>query len=131
MSTTKARVLDVGNCDPDHGMIRKMLMENFDLELDRVMFVDEAVDRMKEKTYALVLFNRLIFADGSEGIELVHRAKANGMTNTPLMMVSNFDDAQEACVTIGGVRGFGKKAIFEPETMEQLSQYLPAKNTDS
>ena len=105
-----------------------MLIEHFDVDVDRVMFVDEALERMRETPYDLVLFNRLIFADRSEGIELVHRARSDTALNkAPLMMVSNFDNAQDACVAAGGVQGFGKKAVFEPETAELLSQYLARK----
>ena len=47
MQPDRARVLDVGNCDPDHAMIRSMLERHFEVEIDRVMFVAEAVDAMR------------------------------------------------------------------------------------
>lgn len=121
-----ASVLDVGNCDPDHGMVKQMLSENFDARLDRVMFVDDALARMRENRYDLVLFNRLIFEDGSEGIELLKRAKADpALQGVPIMMISNFEDAHAASVAAGGVPGFGKKAVFATSTIELLSTYLP------
>ena len=123
-----AAVLDVGNCDPDHGMIRRMLTQHFDVEIDRVMFVDDALARMRERAYDLVMFNRLIFDDGSEGLELVSRAKTEtGIKPAPIMMISNFDEAQSACEAAGGVRGFGKKAVGDKATVEHLSKYLPRK----
>jgi len=128
MPETEARLLDVGNCDPDHGMIRRMLLEHFAVTLDRVMFVDQALAKMRERPYDLVLFNRLIFEDGSEGIELLRRAKADpALRDTPIMMISNFPDAQRACVAAGGERGFGKAAIDDPATIELLAGYLPRK----
>ncbi|HKQ49239.1 MAG TPA: hypothetical protein VJZ71_14300 [Phycisphaerae bacterium] len=124
-----ASVLDVGNCDPDHGTIQQMLRENFDVRIDRVMFVDDALARMREQQYDLVLFNRLIFEDGSEGIELLKRAKSDPeLKDTPIMMISNFDDAQAAGVAAGGEPGFGKKSVFATSTIERLSKYLPMKN---
>lgn len=130
MATPKPQVLDVGNCDPDHGMIRAMLMENFDVDVDRVMFVDEALQRMKERTYALVLFNRLVFADGSEGLQLLRKAKRDlALTGTPIMMVSNYEDAQAASVEAGAEPGFGKKAVGSPDTLRLLARYLPPKNS--
>jgi CheY-like chemotaxis protein len=124
--TTTARLLDVGNCDPDHAMIRGMLEKNFSVEIDRVMFVDEAIERMRGTAYDLVLFNRLTFADGSEAIELLKRAKGDpALKQTPIMMISNFEKAQSASKALGGVPGFGKAAVSESETIELLAKYLP------
>lgn len=124
----EARVLDVGNCDPDHGMISSMLRDHFDVVIDRVMFVDEAIQLLREKTYDLVLFNRLVFADSSPGIELLKRAKVEPETaETPMMMVSNFAEAQASSIASGGAPGFGKAAVNDPKTVELLSRYLPKK----
>lgn len=124
-----ANVLDVGNCNPDHAMIKQMLSENFDIRLDRVMFVTEALAKMRETRYDLVLFNRLIFEDGSEGIELLKKAKSDpALKAVPIMMISNFEDAQAASVAAGGEPGFGKKSVFAAATAERLSKYLPRKN---
>ncbi len=124
-----AKVLDVGNCDPDHGMIRQMLREHFDVNIDRVMFVEDALAKMRENGYDLVTFNRLIFEDGSEGIELLKKAKSDpALKALPIMMISNFDNAQAASVAAGGEPGFGKKSVFAATTVELLSKYLPRKN---
>src|SRR5262245_5870920 len=102
MATQPARLLDVGNCNPDHSMIRQMLTENFEVTIDRVMFVDEAMEKLNSNRYDLVLFNRLVFDDGSEGIELLRRAKAeSNLANTPMMMISNFPEAQAASQAAG------------------------------
>ncbi|GJQ26464.1 MAG: hypothetical protein HBSAPP02_14960 [Phycisphaerae bacterium] len=120
-----SRVLDVGNCDPDHGMIRGMLERNFRVAIDRVMFVDEAIEKMRSNQYDLVLFNRLIFEDGSEGIDLLHRAKSDpAVKRAPMMMISNFEKAQAKSVAAGGVMGFGKAVVDSPGTVALLSQYL-------
>lgn len=128
MPSNEASVLDVGNCNPDHGMIQQLLTEHFNVQIDRVMFVDDALARMQEQSYALVLFNRLIFDGGSEGIDLLHRAKADAsLAKTPLMMISNFAKAQDTAVAAGAERGFGKSALSDPQTVELLAQYLPKK----
>ncbi len=125
----EAAVLDVGNCDPDHSTLNRMLTQHFDVRVDRVMFVDEAIRKLESNQYALVLFNRLIFADGSPGIALLEQAKTNGTsTKTPMMMISNFDESQQQCTAAGGVPGFGKNAIFDQSTQDLLSKYLPAKS---
>ena len=128
MPSGKAAVLDVGSCSPDHGMIRQLLTKHFDVQIDKVMFVDDAIARMREQPYALVLFNRLIFDDGSEGIELLHRAKADAdLAKTPVMMISNFAKAQDGAVAAGAERGFGKSSLSDPQTVELLARYLPKK----
>jgi CheY-like chemotaxis protein len=118
-------VLDVGNCDPDHSAIRRMLEQHFDVRIERVMFVDEALEAMRRERFDLVLFNRLIFEDGSEGIELLRRAKADPiLRDTPIMMVSNLAEAQAASVAAGGVEGFGKASLDAPRTRALLGPYL-------
>jgi CheY-like chemotaxis protein len=123
----KARVLDVGNCDPDHGSIRAMLTAHFDVEIDRTMFVDEALDALGRTRYDLVLVNRLIFEDGSDGLGLVRAMRADAAQKTPVMMISNFADAQERAVSAGAVRGFGKASLATPETLQRIGEYLPAR----
>lgn len=126
MATQPARLLDVGNCNPDHSMIRQMLTENFDVTIDRVMFVNDAIEKMRANHYDLVLFNRLVFDDGSEGIELLRQSKDDpALAAAPKMMISNFPEAQAASVAAGGVPGFGKAAVQSPATLELLSKYLP------
>ncbi|NOT00029.1 MAG: response regulator [Phycisphaerales bacterium] len=126
VSGRKPRVLDVGNCDPDHAAIRRLL-DRFDTHVDRVMFVDEAMAALRESTYDLVLVNRLVFADSSDGLELVTRMQADPqIRDTPVMMISNFADAQQRAVAAGARPGFGKSALDDPRTMALLSSYLGA-----
>ena len=120
-------VLDVGNCDPDHARISSMLRQHFAVEIDRVMFVPEALALLANRTYALVLVNRLIFADGSDGMPLIEAMQADPrLHSTPVMMVSNFGDAQARAVAAGAVQGFGKAALDAAETYTRLANYLPS-----
>jgi CheY-like chemotaxis protein len=129
---SRAKVLDVGNCDPDHFAIRRVLEANFEVEIDRVMFVDEALESLESGKYALVLVNRKIFADDSDGMELIRRMHENeGLSATPVMLVSNFPDAQQAAVAAGAKPGFGKSSLQNPRTRELLSTYLPGRAAKS
>jgi DNA-binding response OmpR family regulator len=127
MDVAQARLLDVGNCDPDHAAIRAMLIKHFDVSIDRVMFVDEALAALNRATYDLVLVNRLIFDDGSEGMALVRAMRGDPAQKTPVMLVSNFDDAQHAAVDAGALRGFGKANLGAAATLARLAEILPAK----
>jgi len=122
-------VLDVGNCTPDHVMIRRMLTDHFDVNVDRVMFVSEALERMKQQAYALILVNRLIFEDGSDGLELLRQSRRDLPTlNTPIMLVSNYPEAQARAIEAGAAPGFGKATIGSRQTIEMLSRYLPTRH---
>lgn len=126
---TRPAVLDVGQCDPDHGALRGLLRDHFDVEIERVMFVPEALAAMRRKRYALVLVNRLVFADQSDGMELIRAARAEpALAGTPIMLISNFADAQQRAIAAGAVEGFGKARLNAPATIERLAAYLPARS---
>lgn len=125
MSTTSNRVLDVGNCNADSAAIRAMLERHFAVGLDRVMYIGDAIEKMRNNRYDLVLVNRLIFEDDSQGLELVRRAKSDAaVQSAPIMMLSNHADAQATAVAEGAVAGFGKANIDHLSTVELLGQYL-------
>ena len=128
MSNDVARVLDVGNCDPDHGAIRLMVTEAFDAQVDRVMFVPDAMKKLADLAYDLVLVNRLVFDDGSPGIDLVRQMKADErIRNVPVMLISNYADAQSEAKAAGAIPGFGKAAVGDSVTVDLLAEYLPRK----
>ena len=124
MPESERRVLAVGDCDPDHDRLGRMLDRHFDVVLDRVMFVEEALAKLATERYDLVLVNRLIFADDSDGGELIRRVRAGGYEGTPVMMVSNYADAQAQAVADGAVPGFGKTVLDDRATVELLGKYL-------
>jgi CheY-like chemotaxis protein len=122
----KARILDVGNCDPDHAAIKGMLQQYFDVDVDRVMYVEDALQQLAKHRYRLVLVNRLVFADGSEGMPLIQRMQEEELTqDVPVMMVSNYADAQKKAIASGAVRGFGKADLGTDGVIELLKDFLP------
>jgi two-component system chemotaxis response regulator CheY len=125
MTTERPLVLDVGQCNLDHGNISQMLAERFDAVVDRAHSVDDAANAAKDKRYHLVLVNRVFDADGDEGLVLIERLQANEATrDTPVMLVSNFADAQESAVALGAKPGFGKSALNDPKTVQCLVAHL-------
>ena len=78
-----------------------------------------------EKTYDLILINRLMDADGSPGMDILSTLKSDSATkDVPVMIVSNYADAQDAAVAAGAVKGFGKSALNADSTKEALAKYL-------
>src|SRR5947208_2898845 len=103
------RVLSVGQCMADHGSISRTLHRSFGAEVVAAHTADEALERLRHDTFALVLVNRVLDADGSSGLDLISRVKADeGLRPVPVMLVSNYQDAQGQAVAAGAEPGFGK-----------------------
>ena len=69
--------------------------------------------------------NRILDADGSSGMELIKQIKADtALRNVPVMLVSNYDHYQEEAVKEGALKGFGKGALGQPQTIARLKSYL-------
>jgi CheY-like chemotaxis protein len=103
-----------------------MLEAHFDVDVDRATLAHEAEQAVLRSTYDLVLVNRLIDADESDGVALIRTLK-NGAAGgaIPIMLVSNYPDAQALAVACGAVPGFGKGALNTSETIERIARYLP------
>jgi len=122
---SKRRVLDVGQCDFDHARISRMLADGFNAHVDRAHDADAACEAVAREVYDLVLINRLLDVDGSEGTALIERLLADDTTrDTPVMLVSNYPDAQEGAVRLGAEPGFGKDALDDAATLELLAPLL-------
>ena len=121
---SRNRVIDVGNCSADHSSLR-CVVELLNSDLVRAHTIAEALKLMREQPARLVIVNRILDRDGSESLELIRQAQQDeSLKSTPIMLVSNYPDAQQAAVSAGGVTGFGKSQLFTPEIRALLSQYL-------
>ncbi len=101
------------------------LLGHFDVHVDRVMHVEEALSALHGNRYELVLVNRLVFADGSDALPLIERMKADPeLRAVPVMMISNYADAQNRAVAAGALPGFGKAAMNDAATIAQLKSVL-------
>ena len=125
MSQTKKSVLDVGNCGPDHSSIRAMLQNNFDVEVRQADATDDALAALEKQPADLILVNRKLDCDYSDGVEVIRAIKSDErFAGIPVMLVTNLDEHQEAAMAIGAERGFGKLALRSPETRERLQRFL-------
>lgn len=115
------RVLSVGQCGPDNATLKKFLKENFDVKFATADGTADALASLRAAGADLVLVNRKLDADYSDGMAVIEAIKAGG--GTPVMLVSNYDDAQDAAVAAGAERGFGKLALND-ETTERLKAFL-------
>jgi CheY-like chemotaxis protein len=119
------RVLDVGQCSPDHATIRAYLTRNFDCEVVQTHGADDTLEQLRSGRFDLILINRKLDADYSDGIEIIRRIKADPATaDVPVMLITNYPEHQDAAIAAGAVRGFGKLEYNKPETLEALTAVL-------
>ncbi len=122
---TKKRVLDVGNCQPDHRAIQQMLEQHFGAEVVQAHTLRETLEKLRQEHFDLVLINRKLDIDYSDGIRILEAIKSDPqLTDTPVMLITNYPEHQQKAVESGALRGFGKLALSAPETIERLSAVL-------
>jgi CheY-like chemotaxis protein len=125
MATDPKRVLDVGQCNADHAAIQRLLVSQFGVEVGRALTADQAFEMLRQGDYDLVLVNRILDLDRTEGIEVIRQITGEAtLARIPVMLVSNLPDAQQAAMAAGAVRGFGKSALHDPATVALLQTYL-------
>lgn len=118
-------VLNVGQCAMDHGTIRRLIEQHFEARVVPAGSVGEALSQLRGGAYDLVLVNRKLDADSSDGIDVLRAIKADAaLAALPVMLVSNYPDAQQEAQAAGAVPGFGKAQVSSPETLDLLRTYL-------
>jgi len=119
------RVLDVGNCQPDHTTLVRYLTGNFDVRVTRAHLADEALEAMRTQPYDLVLINRKLDANYSDGMDIIRQMKADpALDKVPVMLITNFAEHQQTAVSEGAELGFGKLEYDLSETRERLATFL-------
>ena len=119
------RVLDVGQCAPDHATIRAYLARHFDCDVVQSHGPADTLELLSSGKFDLVLVNRKLDQDYSDGIDLIRAIKAEPRAaGVPVMLVTNFPEHQDAAQAAGAIRGFGKLEFDAPETREKLAAVL-------
>ncbi|MDB2318242.1 hypothetical protein OAK85_02615 [Mariniblastus sp.] len=123
------KLLIVGQCDFDFQRISFVLSKIYNIEIHRADLFDDAIQSALDQPYDLILINRLMDLDRSEGMAILHELKSNPQTeSTPTMIISDYQEAQDAAVAAGANPGFGKATLDTPKTFELLSNHLTAQN---
>lgn len=121
----KQKLLDVGNCVPDHAAIRGLVTGNFDAEVLQAHEATDTLAALRQEPIALVLINRKLDRDYSDGIEILKQIKADPvLAATPVMLITNYPEYQQAAVAAGAAYGFGKDELHEAATLEKLAKFL-------
>lgn len=118
-------VLSVGQCRPDNAAITHFLKSNFDVEVITSDLPTDTATSISENAVDLVLINRKLDADYSDGMDILRSLKADDATaGIPVMLVSNFAEWQEKAVEAGALYGFGKSELTSPETLQRVKSAL-------
>jgi two-component system chemotaxis response regulator CheY len=118
-------VLSIGQCRPDHAAITHFLKSNFNATVLAADVAEAAWKLLSENAVHLILINRKLDADYSDGMEILKGLKANDSTaDIPVMLVSNFPEWQEKAVHCGAIYGFGKAELNSPDVIDRVRTTL-------
>ena len=119
------RVLSVGQCTADHGSICRLLEQEFATEVVPSDDARQALALARGERFDLVLVNRILDRDGSEGLAIVRQIKTEpALAALPVMLVTNYADHQALAVAEGAEQGFGKSELSLPATRSKLARFL-------
>jgi DNA-binding response OmpR family regulator len=115
------KILDVGQCGFDGPRMEDLWRKQLGATVERCDFGPEAVQRVRDNKYDIILVNRILAKDGTSGLEVIRDLISTG-TKTPVMLVSDRSDAQDEAVALGAVRGFGKAELGQQATLDLVQR---------
>lgn len=121
----RPRVLSVGQCGADQLRLSSELESRFGAETEAADSVAAALELLRRGGFKLALANRIFDGVGERGLDFIRRVKADpALKDLPVMLVSNYPDAQAAAVAAGAAPGFGKDALGEIGMLAALHPHL-------
>jgi two-component system chemotaxis response regulator CheY len=122
---SEKHVLSIGQCGADHGSISRTFQQHFQARIVSADSADEALGLLRRESFDLVLINRVLDMDQTYGMEIIKQMKADEkLAATPVMLVSNYDDAQREAVSAGALPGFGKASLGQPQMLARVRDVL-------
>jgi response regulator RpfG family c-di-GMP phosphodiesterase len=124
------RILSIGQCAADHYRITRTFQDHFAAEVLGADNETESAQILKQQDIDLILVNRVLDATGSSGLDVIMSLKkdSEGLV-IPMMLVSNYEDAQEDAVKLGAIKGFGKAALGQPVMLSVVRRILEREKT--
>ena len=123
------RVLDIGNCAPDHSAVRRLIEGNFaGVQVVQAHGADDALAAIKlsdSRPFDLILVNRKLDRDYTDGLDVIKQLQADPVAKrVPVIMLTNHAEYQAAAVAAGAEPGFGKNQYEQPETLAILRRFI-------
>ena len=116
----------------DHASICQLIKDHFDVKITRAHGAADVLSALHSDSFDLVLINRKLDRDQSDGLEIIRDIKAdNQLADVPVMLITNFAEHQQMAVSAGALPGFGKAALFTEETQQRLSGVLGSRSLPS
>ncbi len=124
MSDNTKIVLSVGQCGFDNSRITS-LFSSIGAFVRAADGESDALNFLGTQAPALILINRIFDADGAEGLDFLARLKKDPKTaSIPMMLISNYQDAQSRAVELGALPGFGKAELADSGLAARLKAHL-------
>jgi len=102
-----------------------MFRKHFDVEILRADQLSDTLATLQRQTVDLILINRKLDIDYSDGIEILHAVKrSEAFRHIPVMLITNYAEHQQQAIASGAILGFGKLELNAPETLERLRTVL-------
>lgn len=120
-------VLSVGQCGADEPQIRALLRKLEVSKVDQAHSSAEALQLSQKYQYDLILINRVLDATGESGHVLLSNI-LKALPKQAVMLVSNYPEAHQEAVALGGLYGFGKSELGSPATATKIQRALSAVN---
>ena|SRR5690242_14379692 len=119
------KVALVGHCGPDSSYLRMAVSKAFRDAKVVAADDDSELKQLLADGVDLLLFNRILDYGfrSDEGVDVIRELRAE-YPNLKMMLVSNYEDAQEAAVQAGALPGFGKREIGTPRVSQVLRDAL-------
>jgi two-component system, chemotaxis family, chemotaxis protein CheY len=118
-------VLSVGSCSADNYRLRRLVEGQLDADMSDADTAEEGLKRAADGCFDLILVNRIIDWDGTMGVDFITAARKANIA-TPIMLISDYTDAQAQAVANGATPGFGKSQLQDPEVVERLRDAVRA-----
>jgi CheY-like chemotaxis protein len=118
-------VLSVGQCAADNYAISHLLESSFGATVTPADTVPEALAQLRAHPFTLVLVNRILDANGASGLAFISQLKEDPvLSEIPVMLVSNYPDAQQQAAARGALVGFGKASLGDAHVVDRLAPLL-------
>lgn len=121
------RVALIGHCGFDSGSLTRFA-QDIAPGAEVVRVNDQKTLNDISNSQTLMLVNRVLdgrFDVGGSGIALIESI-AKSDKASPTMLVSNFEDAQQAAEAAGALPGFGKSQIADAAVRERVAMAIAA-----
>ncbi|HEV3235452.1 MAG TPA: response regulator [Gemmataceae bacterium] len=119
------QILSIGQCAADHFRLAQTFKEHFAADVVGADNDVEAQQVLEQGKFDLILVNRVLDATGVSGLKVLSALRKEPASQAiPIMLVSNYPEAQMEAVELGAHRGFGKAALGQPAMLATVRLVL-------